>query len=88
LTSNCQSGFEDVKDRLPVDARRFDGDVRAAFRNEPVGEAQQVVGHGREGARLTLTLFDEAGDGGLGVNVDAAATRIQDLHLTPPSADG
>jgi hypothetical protein len=80
-----ERAFEDVEDGLPVDARTLDSDMGAAFRSEPVGEEQQVVGHRREGAGLALAVLDEAGDDRLGVHVEAAATRVDDLHGAPPA---
>jgi hypothetical protein len=51
--------FEDVEDRLPVNAGAFNGNVGTAGLLKPIEQLQQVVGHGRESKGLFLAVLDE-----------------------------
>jgi hypothetical protein len=61
--------FEDIENRFPVNASALYRNVGAAFSDEPIRKAQQVIGHCREGAKLFLAMLNEASDYSLGMNV-------------------
>jgi hypothetical protein len=77
---NVHEPCEDVEDRLPVHTRTLDGHMGAALVHQPIGSAQQIIGHGRERAALLLVLREEARHHSLRVDVEATATRLDDLH--------
>lgn len=75
---------KDVEDRLPVNPRTFNGDMRTTGLLQPIEQLEQIISHGGEGKRLFLAAFNEASDGGFGVNIDAAAARVENVHSQPP----
>ena len=82
---DLEVAFQEVEDRLPVDPGRFHGDVADAFGLEPVGQRQQVGGHGAEGADLGAdgaigTDAADAGDDGLLVDVQPGAAIMKGFH--------
>jgi hypothetical protein len=85
-------GFQKVPDRFPVDTRRLHSDVGNAACPQPISELEQVGRNGAEGANLLLRLTaagwqDHARNYCLFVNVQAAATFMQDLHGYTPSSE-
>ena len=77
--------FQDVEDRLPVHAGRFHGGLADALFLQPVGQGQQLGGHGGEGANLGAdgpvgADAADAGDDGLLVHVQAGATVVHEVH--------
>jgi hypothetical protein len=74
------AAFEDIENRFPVNTGTLYRNVGAAFSDEPIRKAKQVIGHSREGTKLFLAMLDEASDYRLGMDVEATATRIEDLH--------
>jgi len=75
---------QDVPDRLPVDAGRLHGDMRAAALGQPGGERQQSGRGGREGLHLDGDVAPggkpRAGHHRVFVHVQTGATRIEDFH--------
>jgi hypothetical protein len=81
-----------VPDRFPVDTRRLHSDMGNAACPQPISELEQVGRNGAEGANLLLRLTaagwqDHARNYCLFVNVQAAATFMQDLHGYTPSSE-
>jgi hypothetical protein len=72
--------FEDIENRLPINARALYRNVSAAFSDKPIRKAKQIVGHCREGENLFLASLNEASDYGLGMDIEPTATGIEDLH--------
>jgi len=75
---DLEAAFQHVEDGLPIDARRFHGNVADALGLQPVGEGQQLGGHGAEGADLggddaVGAGAADAGHDGLLVDVQAGA---------------
>ena len=58
----------------------LDGDIPTACRNQPIQHLQQLRRHGREGANLFVATLNQASDNGLGMNVEATASLMNDLH--------
>jgi hypothetical protein len=82
--------FEQVVDRLPIDARGLHRDVGDAETLEPVSEREQLGGHGRElgaqlGALALLVGFVDAGGDLVLVDVERAAALEHAFHHSPPS---
>jgi hypothetical protein len=75
---------QDVPDRLPVDAGRFHGDMRAAALGQPGGQRQQPGRGGGEGLHLNADTAAagqaSAGHNGVFVHVQASATGMENLH--------
>src|SRR6185369_30572 len=76
--------LEDVPDRLPVNAGRLHGYVRAIVPVEPVREREQVPCRGAERLHFLrhLAVGHDAGacDHRVLVNVEASAASVQDFH--------
>src|ERR1022692_346191 len=77
--------FQQVPDRLPVDPRRFHGQMRYLLLGQPVGQCQQRASHRTEGARLLLHLAlgipaAYADHHRILVNVQTSARRVQQVH--------
>ena len=77
--------FQQVVDRLPVDARGLHGDVGDPGLGQPVRQSQQLFGHRAEGAYLLLAgailgQHQPAGNDRLLVDVQAATAGIDGSH--------
>jgi hypothetical protein len=46
--------FEEVEDRMPVDSATFERDMGDSVGSQPIGQGQQVRGHGQEGLGMLL----------------------------------
>ena len=55
---------------------------------QPVGQGQQVLGHGGKAAHLLALRGDDAGRHPLLVHVQPAAPLVNGIHLPAPSVDG
>jgi hypothetical protein len=77
--------FQKLVQRLPKDARRLHGHVRAARCRQPIGEHQQIARHGAEGADLLAGFARRSGhqqtrDDRPLVDIEAATALVEDLH--------
>jgi hypothetical protein len=79
-----ESRLQEVGHRLPVDARRFHGDLGHPASDHPVGQAQQIHGHGPKGTDLLIDPAvgsqppDAGADGPVG-DVQSGAAGDDDL---------
>jgi len=75
---------QDVPHRLPVDAGRFHGDMRAFVLGQPLRQRNQVRGRRGERANLLRRLAVDheahAGNHRVLVNVETTAAGMQDFH--------
>src|SRR3989337_2690053 len=75
-----QHPFQDVEHRSPINPGTLDSHVGTPFTDQPVRQNQQVIGHGGEGTGLFLTMFNQAGNHRLGMYIQAATARVNNLH--------
>ena len=77
-----------VVDRLPVDPGALHRHLGYLMARQPVGQGQQVLGHGGKAAHLLALRGDDAGRHPLLVHVQPAAPLVNGIHLPAPSVDG
>jgi hypothetical protein len=80
-----ESTLEQVPDRLPGDAGGLHGEVADPPLGQPVGQLEEVGGHGGEGADLAGDLAAgpdraDAGDDGLLVDIQAGAAGMKHVQ--------
>ncbi len=85
---DLEAVLQQVPDRLPVNPGRFHSDMAHPFGLQPVGQFQQLLGHGAVGTGVLMHLaFVEAahrGDDGLFVNIKSSTAGIEDVHGFSP----
>ena len=72
--------LENVVNRFPVDAGGFHRHVAHLLLLQPVGQLQQVVGHGAEGAHLLTAGDHDASHHCLLVHIQARTARMHHFH--------
>src|SRR5260221_1203081 len=83
--------LQEVKNWLPIHARRFEGDMGTASSGEPVLQEQQFLRGGAKGADLLVPLpigrqDNETSNDQLLVDVESTTAFIDDLHSSPPNS--
>jgi hypothetical protein len=81
--------FEEVEDRMPVDSATFERDMGDSVGPQPIGQGQQVRGHGQEGLGVLLhgaigSSQQHTSHDGLFVYVSSGTAGVKDLHRKPP----
>ena len=83
---------QNVPDRLPVDARRFHGDMRYAFSRQPIRQGHQFLGRRLEGfdssAYLAVHHVTNAGHHRILMNIRTGTMRMQNFHRSSSCAAG
>jgi hypothetical protein len=88
--------FEQIVDGLPILTRAFHGDMGNARFGQPVGQDQQVAGHGPKRSEFHDPLGLSArrirdhptGSDTLLMNIQARAPRKHHIHRAPPCTPG
>ena len=83
--------LEHMPHGLPVHARGFHGDMRAGVRCQPLRKSEQAARRRGKAAHLRMPGRRNATNGcdhDVLVNVEPSATRVENLHRSPPLRGG